>query len=139
MANASNSLRMSGVGGIGKGLMAAVGVTLPGMAALALMVVYAQLQDGALMALNQALKLIAIFTGAWTAVKPGGTRGLALGATVGLLYIAAGYGICALWDETPVPGALLAMEFLLGALLGGISGALVANLPAKGRARRRTA
>ena len=120
-----------------KGLLAAVGVTLPGMALIALAAVYAHPSDGAVMALNQALKLIAVFAGAWAAVGPGGTRGLMLGGAVGLIYIALGYGICALWEEALITGGMLALEFLAGLALGGVSGALTANLPAgKGRIRR---
>ena len=129
-----------GLGAILRGLAAAILVTLPGMAVLALLIVYAGLSDGALTALNQALKLGAIFAGAWAAVGRGGTQGLALGAAVGLIYIALGYGNCVLWDGVVANGAVLAIEFLLGLLLGGISGALAANLPAgKRRTRRRTA
>ena len=125
---------------LGKGLLAAVCVTLPGMAVIALLAVYANLSDGALTALNQLLKLIAIFTGAYRAVGRGGTRGFALGGAVGLLYIALGYGICALWDDPVVTGGMLALEFLLGLALGAVSGALVANLPAgSGRKRKRAA
>ena len=120
--------------------MTAVGVTLPGMALLALLVVFAHLSDGALTALNQALKLIAIFAGAYRAVGRGGTRGLALGGAVGLIYIALGYGICALWGGVIVSGGMLALEFLLGLALGGVSGALTANWPSgSGKRKRRTA
>lgn len=124
-----------------RGLLTSIGVTLPGMALLALLVVYAGIGDGALLSLNQVLKLIAMFVGAWVAVTPGGTRGFVIGAIIGVVYIALGYGICALWDGTlPVTGGMLALEFLLGVLLGGISGALVANLPSgNSRTRRRTA
>ena len=123
-----------------KGLLAAVGITLPGMALLAFLVVYANLSDGTLTALNQALKLAAIFFGAYQAVGRGGTRGLALGGAVGLMYIAMGYGICALWEEPMVTGGMLALEFLAGLALGGVSGALTANLPAgREKMKRRAA
>ena len=123
-----------------KGLISAVCVTLPGMALIAVLAVYASLSDGALTALNQILKLTAIFIGAYRAVGRGGTRGLALGGAVGLIYIALGYGICALWDGALITGGMLALEFLAGLTLGGISGALTANLPSgKGRMRKRTA
>lgn len=121
-----------------KGLLTAVGVTVPGMAVIALLTVYANLTDGALTALNQTLKLGAIFMGAYRAVGRGGTRGFALGGAVGLIYIALGYGICAMWDEPVVTGGMLAMEFLAGLGLGGVSGALAANLPT-GRGRQRRA
>lgn len=121
-----------------KGLLSAVALTIAGMAALALLVVYAQLSDGALTALNQILKLAAIFAGAWIAVGPGGEKGLAKGAVIGLVYIALGYGICALPDGAAADGAMLALEFAMGLLLGGVSGALIANLPARGARRRKS-
>lgn len=123
---------------MGRGMMSAVLVTLPGMAAIALMVVYAHLSDGALTAMNQVLKVCAIFFGAYRAVGRGGTRGFALGGAVGLMYIALGYGACALWGgEMLLTGGMLALEFLMGLALGGVSGALTANLPARGGRRRR--
>lgn len=123
-----------------KGLLTAVGITLPGMALLAFLVVYANLPDGTLTAPNQVLKLAAIFFGAYKAVGRGGTRGLALGGAVGLMYIAMGYGICALWEEPVVTGGMLALEFLTGLALGGVSGALTANLPAgREKMKRRAA
>ena len=123
-----------------RGLLSAVGVTIAGMAVLALLVVYAHLTDGALLSLNQTLKLVAIFVGTWTAVGRGGRMGFVLGAVIGLIYVSLGYGLCAMWEGMTITGMLLAVEFLLGALLGGVSGALIANLPAKsGRGRKRTA
>ena len=135
----ANEERRSAGRSVLKGLAAAVFVTLPGMALIALAAVYANLGDGVILTLNQALKLTAIFAGVWKAVGPGGSRGFALGAVIGLLYIALGYGICAAWDEIFVSAPMLALEFLMGLLLGGISGALTANLPAPKKHRRRTA
>ena len=121
-----------------KGLAAAISVTLPGMALIALAAVYANPGDGVILSINQVLKLTAIFAGTWRAVGPGGRQGLAKGAVLGLVYIALGYGVCAAWDGVMVTGAMLALEFLMGMLLGGVAGALVANLPAR-KKRRRTA
>lgn len=118
-----------------RGLGAAVALTVAGMLALALAVVYAHLGDEGLGALNQALKLAALFAGAWVAVGRGGKRGFATGAVVGLSYIALGYGLCALGGSLVVSGRMLALEFLLGAGLGGLCGALAANVAPK-RARR---
>lgn len=127
----SSELRKNACRSIGQGMLAALTVTLPGMALIALAAAYAALDDGAILMLNQALKLAAIFTGARKAVGRGGTRGFQLGATVGLLYIALGYGICALWDGMMATGWMLTAEFMLGMLLGGLSGAFMANLPAR--------
>ncbi len=121
-----------------KGLLTAIMVTVVGMMMLALLVVYAHLSDNALLSLNQTLKLIAIFIGTWKAVGRGGRNGFVLGAIIGLVYAALGYGLCAPWEGMSVTGVLLAVEFLMGALIGGVSGALIANLPARSRSAKGT-
>lgn len=120
-----------------KGLAAAVGVTLAGMAILSALVVYAGLEGGALTALNQALRLAAVFAGTLIAVGPGGEHGMATGAALGLLYIALGLGACALWGGEALTGRTLSAELAMGMILGGLSGALIANMPAGGGRRRR--
>ena len=130
--NMANESRGGACISLGRGMLASLCVTAAGMVILSLMVVYAGIRDGALLSLNQVLKLAAIFTGAWIAVGRGGTRGFVLGAVLGLVYIALGYGVCALWEgELDVTGGMLALEMALGLLLGGVSGALAANMPAK--------
>ena len=119
---------------LGRGMLTALGITAAGMTLLSLGVVYAGIKDGTLLALNQLLKLIAVFSGTWTAVTPGGTRGFALGAVLGIVYIALGYGVCALWEGTlEMTGGMLVLELALGAAIGGVSGALVANLSPRKR------
>ncbi len=123
-----------------RGLGVAVLATLAGMALLAGAVMIGDVSDDALLALNQALKILSILLGALAAVGLGGRRGLALGALVGLLYMVLGYGLYCLLDGKLAPPALLASEFALGTLAGALSGALAANLkPLKSKRRARTA
>lgn len=119
---------------VARGVLAASAVTLVGMAGLAALVIYAGLDEGALTALNQALKLISIALGTLFAVGIGGEKGLVTGALVGMLYILAGYGFYSLIDGSETRVAVVAVEELAGALAGGIAGAVCANL----RPRRRT-
>ena len=119
---------------VARGVLAASAVTLVGMAGLAALVIYAGLDEGALTALNQALKLISIALGTLFAVGIGGEKGLVTGALVGMLYILAGYGFYSLIDGSETRAAVVAVEELAGALAGGIAGAVCANL----RPRRRT-
>lgn len=114
-----------------RGLGVAVGLTLAGMLALAALVVWAGLSDSALIALNQALKIVSIAAGALFAVKPGGRRGLPLGGCVGLIYIALGYGLVALTGVAMITPKMLAMEMLMGLAFGALCGVVTANLPAK--------
>ena len=111
-----------------RGLAAAIGVTLIGMLILAALVVWAALSDTALGALNQALKLLAMAVGVLCAVRPGGERGLVKGACVGLIYIALGYGVCALFNDLLITPAMLALELLMGLGVGALCGAITANL-----------
>ena len=121
---------------LGKGLGAAVLITLVGMALLAAAVVWMPISDGALLALNQVLKIASIFCGAMVAVGLGGRRGFAVGAVVGVLYMVLGYGLYCLLDRAMAPTALLVGEFGLGAAIGALSGAVAANLkPRRRRAR----
>ena len=113
---------------VAAGLAAAVGATLVGMLILAALVVWAALSDTALGALNQALKLIAIAAGVLCAVRPGGERGLVKGACVGLIYIALGYGVCAIFSDLLVTPSMLALELLMGLGVGALCGAITANL-----------
>lgn len=111
-----------------RGLAAAIGVTLIGMLILAALVVWAALSDTALGALNQALKLLAMAVGVLWAVRPGGERGLVKGGCVGLIYIALGYGVCALFNDLLITPAMLALELLMGLGVGALCGTITANL-----------
>ena len=118
-----------------RGIGVAAGITLVGMLALAALVVWAGLKDSALIALNQALKVVSIAAGALCAVRPGGRRGLPLGGVVGLVYIALGYGLVALTGTALVTPKMLAMEMAMGLALGALCGVAVANMPARRTAR----
>ena len=119
-----------------KGVLAAALISLVLMVLLALIVVYAQPGDSLITAVNQVIKLLSLFLGVLVCVGPGGRRGFLLGAAVGLCYMALGYGLYCLLDDTMLTFAMLALEFSMGAVLGALFGALVANLPAR---RRRAA
>lgn len=119
---------------VARGVLVASAVTLVGMAGFAALVIYAGLNESALTALNQALKLVSVALGTLFAVGIGGEKGLVTGALVGMLYILAGYGFYSLIDGSETRAAVIAIEELAGALAGGIAGAVSANL----RPRRRT-
>ena len=130
--------RLRALGMLGKGLIVAIPATLIGMTAIAALAVYGQASDDLIRGLNQLLKCLAIVLGVRFAVGRGGQRGLFTGMTVAMLYMALGYGM-AVWlggSAFAVPGML--GEILLGAALGGVTGAVMSNLPAR-RAKARTA
>lgn len=119
-----------------KGVAVAMLVTLSWMAVLALFVVRFGLSDSALTALNQVAKICSIFVGALLAIGRGGEKGFATGAAVGLMYMVLGYALYCLLDGALLSFGLLAGEFAMGALLGAISGAVVANLKPSSRKKR---
>ena len=85
--------RLRALWALTRGLLAAVAATLAGMLLLAAAVIYLDVTDGALAALNQLLKLFSVVLGARLAVGVGGERGFVTGAAVGLLYMIAGYAL----------------------------------------------
>lgn len=122
-----------------KGVAAAAGVTAAGMLALGLAAGYTQIGDGAIRLLNQCLKLASVICGALAAVGLGGERGLAKGAAVGGAYMLLGLGALGLCMGMSADWSALAGEVAIGAAVGGAAGALLANLPRRGRNRKRPA
>ena len=96
--------RIKALWSILRGVLAAAAATLLGMLLLAAAVIYLEVSDGALMALNQALKLLCVALGARFAVGVGGERGFFTGAAVGLLYMIAGYALYCLLGGGAVLG-----------------------------------
>ena len=110
-----------------KGLLIAIGITLLSMAVLAGLVISTPVPDRLLTTLNQLMKVVSIFCGAVCAVGWGGSKGFALGAVCGLLYMVMGYLIYSIVAHVMAPAPQMALEFLLGALIGALSGAIAAN------------
>ena len=121
-----------------RGVAAAALCTLPGMALLALTVVLVPVEDSTLVALNQLLKALSVFIGVYFAVGRGGSRGFVTGAAVGLVDMLLGYGLYCALDGSAGAWALLGGEALFGALIGAVSGSVIANMR-PGRKNRRAA
>ncbi len=119
-----------------RGVLLASAVTLVGMAALAVLVIYANVSDSTLTALNQVLKVISIFAGAVFAIGFGGEKGLVTGALVGILYILAGYGFYCLSDGSEADAVVLLTELAAGVIAGGVFGVTVANMRSSRRRSR---
>lgn len=113
---------------LGKGLAVAILLTLLGMALFAAAIIFLPVSDGALVVMNQILKVVSIFAGAAFAVGFGGRRGFAYGALIGLIYMVLGYALYCLLDGALVSPAQMTGEFLMGVVIGALSGAVIANL-----------
>ena len=126
--------RLKALWALTRGLLAAVAATLAGMLLLAAAVIYLDVTDGALAALNQLLKLFSVVLGARLAVGVGGERGFVTGAAVGLLYMALGYVLYWRLGGALFSAAAMLLEMLAGFAVGAAAGAVCANL--RPRARR---
>lgn len=118
-----------------KGVLVAVILTLLGMLVMAALTVFARISDGALTALNQALKVFAILLGARAAVGRGGSRGFVTGCVIALVYMIAGYGLYVCLGGGVFSATQMLGEMLLGASIGGLTGAVLANMRPKARRR----
>lgn len=119
-----------------RGLLVSMGATLACMLLLAAAVIYLGVSDGALTAINQGIKLVAVILGARVAVGIGGERGFVTGAAVGLGYMALGYALYHLLGGAVFSATGMLCELLLGGAAGAITGAVCANLTPRRRRNR---
>lgn len=118
---------------LARGLLSAVGVTLLGMAIVAALALAAKVSDGVIMALNQVIKLAAIVLGALAAVGRGGERGFITGMALAILYMALGYAMYVALGGNAFSVREMLGEILLGAAVGAIAGAVLANMKPRRR------
>ena len=128
--------RRSAALGLAKGLLAAVGVTLAGMAVIAALTMLAGVSDAVIMALNQVLKLSAISVGALAAIGRGGQRGFFTGMALAMVYMALGYAMYAALGGSAFAVQEMLGEILVGAAIGAIAGAVFANMKPRRKASR---
>ena len=131
--------RMKALWAILRGFLTAAAATLLGMLLLAAAVIYLEVSDGALTALNQLLKLLCVALGARFAVGVGGERGFFTGAAVGLLYMAVGYALYWQLGGALFSAGAMLLEMLLGGGFGAAAGAVCANLHPRARRRGKAA
>ena len=131
-----NRTRLDVLLSLGRGLLAAIAVTLVCMTGIAALAVGMHSSDQLIHALNQLLKCLSILTGTLAAVGVGGRRGFVTGMALAIIYMALGFGL-AVWlggQAFAVPDLL--GEMLIGAALGAAAGAVLSNLKRRRRAAR---
>ena len=112
-----------------KGMAAAVTVTLLSIAGLVAALLWLGLSDAWLRIANQLVKAASIIVGVLFAVGRGGHRGFITGMTLAMAYMLLGYALYIRLGGAAYDTADMLGEILLGAALGGIAGAVLANLP----------
>ena len=105
---------------VGKSVCIAAIVTLAAVLVFALLVKLFSIGSGAIMAVNQVIKAVAIFVGCMVCVKPG--RGLLKGLVSGVAVIILTYFLFAILAGEIAFGWTNVLDLVFGALVGAVSG-----------------
>ena len=110
-------------------LLLAALFTAAAVIVFALVLSFARLSDGVIRAVNQVIKLVAIYLGVRAAVGTGTGRPLLRGMLVGLIYMAVGVMLYAVLTAQHLSPYAYAADILMGVAAGG----LIAMLRARKR------
>ncbi len=105
---------------VGKSVCIAAIVTLAAVLVFALLVKLFSIGSGAITAVNQVIKAVAIFVGCMVCVKPG--RGLLKGLVSGVAVIILTYFLFAILAGEIAFGWTNVLDLVFGALVGAVSG-----------------
>ena len=105
---------------VGKSVCIAALVTLAAVLVFALLVKLFSIGSGAITAVNQVIKAVAIFVGCMVCVKPG--RGLLKGLVSGVAVIILTYFLFAILAGEITFGWTNVLDLVFGALVGAVSG-----------------
>ena len=105
---------------VGKSVCIAAIVTLAAVLVFALLVKLFSIGSGAITAVNQVIKAVAIFVGCMVCVKPG--RGLLKGLVSGVAVIILTYFLFAILAGENSFGWTNVLDLVFGALVGAVSG-----------------
>ena len=105
---------------VGKRVCIAAIVTLAAVLVFALLVKLFSIGSGAITAVNQVIKAVAIFVGCMVCVKPG--RGLLKGLVSGVAVIILTYFLFAILAGEISFGWTNVLDLVFGALVGAVSG-----------------
>ena len=109
-----------------KGVFTALITTLLGVLIFAFIIKIAMLPSGVIKAVNQFIKVLAIFLGGAFFVK--GKAGLIKGALIGGISTAVTFLLFGLFGVGVSFGTSFFLELLFGTIVGGLSGIIAVNL-----------
>lgn len=115
-------------GGIWRGVLVAVGVTLAAVVVFAVVIGLTELSDSVIRILNQVIKVGAIFLGVRAGVPRGSENAIWKGVLIGLLYMGVGVVVYALIAGQQLTLLSYLMDVLMGVAAGGLSGMLVGSM-----------
>ena len=105
---------------------------------LAVIAKYTDINDKTITAVNQVIKVVALFVGILLGLK-GQKGGLIVGAIVGLLFTLLSFAIFSLISGELNFGKITVYDFLIGIGVGAVSGILTVNLKGLKRNKRKKA
>ena len=129
--------RLNTLASLLKGLIASVLLTLILMLILAVAAVYLKPGDTAIMWLNQFIKIVSIVFGVCVAVGRGGENGFVTGMALSIIYMILGYALYLTLGGNVFNVVSMLGEILVGAAVGSIAGAILANLQPKRPRKKR--
>ena len=112
--------------GVIKGVLTAVIITLVGVLIFAGIVKFALLNSGVIKAVNQFIKIIAIFLGISLNIR--GSNGLLRGAIMGFLTTVITYLLFSLFCGEMVFGSSFLLDLIFTSVIGGITGIISVNM-----------
>ena len=115
-------------GGVLRGVLVAVGVTLVAVVVFAVVIGLTELSDAVIRILNQVIKVGAIFLGVRAGVAKGSENAIWKGALIGLLYMGVGVVVYALIAGQQLTLLSYLLDVLMGVAAGGLSGMLVGSM-----------
>ncbi|MBE5783439.1 MAG: TIGR04086 family membrane protein [Clostridiales bacterium] len=114
-----------------KGIGVAIAVTLVAVIIFALIIGLTDLPDGVIQAVNQLIKIGAIFLGVRAGVAKGAENALRSGALIGVIYMGVGVLLYALLSGQQLSFLSYLIDLLMGLAVGGLSGMLIGNMQSK--------
>ena len=109
-----------------RGVLVTLCVSLVAVLALALLMRFSLLSDGAVKFVNQFVKLLGVFIGCYTSLRGG--KGLIKGIICGVAGILLTFFVFALISGSARGGISLLWDVLFGAIVGGGTGIVAVNL-----------
>lgn len=121
-----------------KGAVIGLIITIAAVLALALIVKSTAMEEAAVCAANQIIKVAAVFVSAFAASKAAEEKQLLTGAATGLMYVLSGFLIFSVIEGEAGNLVLLLEDALMGIAIGAIVGVIFGKLLKKEKSSKKT-
>ncbi len=111
-----------------RGALVAVSISLVAILIFALLIRLLGISDGAIMPINQIIKILSIFFGVWFALRNDRTKGAMRGAIIGLVYTILAYLVFSILSGSFAFDISTFNDILFGTAIGAICGVIIVNV-----------